>query len=157
MEGHVVQGGSTITQQLAKNLFLKPERTFERKIQEAALALYLEAHYSKDELLTLYLNRVYFGAGVYGIEAASERFFNKHADKLTLPEAAMLAGSLKAPAKYNPLSDADASARRGLVVLARDARGGLYQRSPARRCTAPRARAWCAIGARRARVISWIG
>ncbi len=69
IEGRVVQGGSTITQQLAKNLFLKPDRTFERKIQEAALALYLEAHYSKDEILTLYLNRVYFGAGVYGIEA----------------------------------------------------------------------------------------
>ncbi|HEY4124938.1 MAG TPA: PBP1A family penicillin-binding protein [Rhizomicrobium sp.] len=118
MEGHVVQGGSTITQQLAKNLFLKPERTFERKIQEAALALYLEAHYSKDQLLTLYLNRVYFGAGVYGVEAASQRFFNKHANRLSLPEAVMLAGSLKAPAKYNPLSNADASARRGLVVLA---------------------------------------
>ena len=118
LEGRVAQGGSTITQQLAKNLFLKPQRTFERKIQEAILALYLEAHYNKDQLLTLYLNRVYFGAGVYGIEAASERFFNKRANALTLPEAAMLAASLKAPAKYNPLADADASAARGLVVLA---------------------------------------
>jgi len=118
LEGRVVQGGSTITQQLAKNLFLKPDRTFERKIQEAALALYLEAHYSKDDILTLYLNRVYFGAGVYGIDAASERFFNKHANKLSLVEAAMLAGSLKAPAKYNPLANADASANRATVVLA---------------------------------------
>lgn len=118
IEGRVVQGGSTITQQLAKNLFLKPERTFERKIQEAALALYLEAHYSKDEILTLYLNRVYFGAGVYGIEAAAELFFDKHASRLTLPEAAMLAGSLKAPARYNPLADTDASAERARVVLA---------------------------------------
>ena len=145
IEGRVVQGGSTITQQLAKNLFLKPERTFERKIQEAALALYLEAHYSKDELLTLYLNRVYFGAGVYGIEAASERFFNKHADKLTLPEAVMLAGSLKAPAKYNPLSDADASARRGLVVLAamRDAGFISEAQREAAQATRPRVvRSW---------------
>ena len=115
--GHVEQGGSTLTQQLAKNLFLKPERTFDRKIQEAMLALYLESRYSKDQILTLYLNRVYFGAGTYGIEAASERFFNKHADQLTLPEAAMLAGSVKAPAKYNPLSDPDASAARGGLVL----------------------------------------
>jgi penicillin-binding protein 1A len=124
LEGHVVQGGSTITQQLAKNLFLKPDRTFERKIQEAALALYLEAHYSKDEILTLYLNRVYFGAGVYGIEAASELFFGKHANKLTLPEVAMLAGSLKAPAKYNPLADTDASAERARLVLKAMDEGG---------------------------------
>ncbi|HEY5238783.1 MAG TPA: PBP1A family penicillin-binding protein, partial [Rhizomicrobium sp.] len=117
MAGHVVQGGSTLTQQLAKNLFLSPSRTFDRKIQEAMLALYLESRYSKDQILTLYLNRVYFGAGTYGIEAASERFFNKHADQLTLPEAAMLAGSVKAPAKYNPLSDPDASAARGGLVL----------------------------------------
>ena len=71
--GHVVQGGSTLTQQLAKNLFLQPKRTFERKMQEAMLAVYLESRYSKDQILTLYLNRVYFGAGVYGIEAAAER------------------------------------------------------------------------------------
>jgi penicillin-binding protein 1A len=117
-QGHVVQGGSTLTQQLAKNLFLQPDRTFERKIQEAMLALYLESRYSKDQILTLYLNRVYFGAGVYGIEAAAERFFGKRAEKLTLPEAAMLAGSVKAPARYNPLADPDASAERARVVLA---------------------------------------
>jgi penicillin-binding protein 1A len=93
--GHVVQGGSTLTQQLAKNLFLDPGRTFERKLQEAMLAVYLESRYSKDQILTLYLNRVYFGAGATGIEAASERFFNKHARELTLPEAAMLAGSVR--------------------------------------------------------------
>ena len=115
--GHVVQGGSTITQQLAKNLFLDPSRTFDRKMQEAVLALYLESRYSKDQILTLYLNRVYFGAGVFGIEAAAERFFGKPATRLTLPEAAMLAGSVKAPARYNPLGDADASAGRGAVVL----------------------------------------
>src|ERR1700761_8991571 len=117
MAGHVRQGGSTLTQQLAKNLFLDPSRTFERKTQEAMLALYLEQRYSKDQILTLYLNRVYFGAGVYGIEAASQKFFGKHAEQLTLTEAAMLAGSVKAPARYNPLSDADASMQRATVVL----------------------------------------
>ncbi|HEY8950589.1 MAG TPA: PBP1A family penicillin-binding protein [Rhizomicrobium sp.] len=115
--GHVTQGGSTLTQQLAKNLFLDPKRTFERKSQEAFLALYLESRYSKDQILTLYLNRVYFGAGTFGIEAAAERFFGKPAAQLTLPEAAMLAGSVKAPARYNPLADADASMKRGQVVL----------------------------------------
>jgi penicillin-binding protein 1A len=115
--GHVVQGGSTLTQQLAKNLFLDPNRTFERKAQEAMLALYLESRYSKDQILTLYLNRVYFGAGATGIEAASERFFGKHAGELTLPEAAMLAGSVKAPTKYNPLTDTEASETRAQVVL----------------------------------------
>jgi len=105
MTGHVVQGGSTLTQQLAKNLFLSPSRTFDRKIQEAMLALYLESRYSKNQILTLYLNRIYFGAGVYGIEAASQKFFGKHASELGLTEAAMIAGSVKAPARYNPLSD----------------------------------------------------
>ena len=117
MAGHVVQGGSTLTQQLAKNLFLDPDRTFHRKIQEAMLALYLESRYSKNQILTLYLNRVYFGAGVFGIEAASEKFFGKHANELGLTEAAMLAGSVKAPARYNPLADPDASLARARVVL----------------------------------------
>ncbi len=115
--GHVVQGGSTLTQQLAKNLFLDPNRTFDRKLQEAMLAIYLESHYSKNQILTLYLNRVYFGAGIYGIEAASEKFFGKHANELGLTEAAMLAGSVKAPTRYNPLADADASLARADVVL----------------------------------------
>ena len=115
--GHVVQGGSTITQQLAKNLFLTPSRTFDRKMQEILLALYLESRYSKDQILTLYMNRVYFGAGVYGIQAAAERFFGKPAASLTLPEAAMLAGSVKAPARFNPLADPDASMERAATVL----------------------------------------
>ncbi|HEY2008963.1 MAG TPA: PBP1A family penicillin-binding protein [Rhizomicrobium sp.] len=118
INGHVVQGGSTLTQQLAKNLFLSPSRTLDRKIQEAMLALYLESRYSKDQILTLYLNRVYFGAGVFGIEAASEKFFGKHAGELSLTEAAMIAGSVKAPARYNPLSDIDAGLQRAKVVLA---------------------------------------
>jgi penicillin-binding protein 1A len=118
INGHVVQGGSTLTQQLAKNLFLSPSRTFDRKIQEAMLALYLESRYSKNQILTLYLNRVYFGAGVFGIEAASEKFFGKHASELSLTEAAMIAGSVKAPARYNPLSDIDAGLQRARIVLA---------------------------------------
>ncbi|HMH65469.1 MAG TPA: transglycosylase domain-containing protein, partial [Rhizomicrobium sp.] len=117
MTGHVVQGGSTLTQQLAKNLFLSPSRTFDRKIQEAMLALYLESRYSKNQILTLYLNRIYFGAGVYGIEAASQKFFGKHASELGLTEAAIIAGSVKAPARYNPLSDSDAGLARARIVL----------------------------------------
>ncbi len=117
MAGHVVQGGSTLTQQLAKNIFLTPSRTFDRKIQEAMLAMYMESRYSKEQILTLYLNRVYFGAGVYGIEAASQKFFSKHATELGLTEAAMLAGSVKAPARYNAMADADASLARARIVL----------------------------------------
>src|SRR5581483_11089973 len=117
LAGHVVQGGSTLTQQLAKNLFLDPDRTFERKLQEAALALYLEHRYSKDQVLTLYLNRVYFGAGVYGIDAAAEKFFGKHAGDLSLTEAAILAGSVKAPTRFNPFGDSEASQARGRIVL----------------------------------------
>src|SRR6201999_1502368 len=86
-------------------------------MQEAMLALYLERPYSKNQILTLYLNRVYFGAGVYGIEAASEKFFGKHASELGLTEAAIIAGSVKAPARYNPLSDTDAGLNRAQLVL----------------------------------------
>ncbi len=117
MAGRVVQGGSTLTQQLAKNLFLESDRTYSRKLQEALLAVYLESRYTKNQILSLYLNRIYFGAGVYGIEGASERFFGKHASELTLTEAVMLAGSVKAPARYNPLADADASKARSETVL----------------------------------------
>src|SRR5215831_6718995 len=88
--GGFVQGGSTLTQQLAKNLFLKPDRTLKRKIEEAVLAVYLETRYSKNEILTLYLNRVYFGAGVFGIEAASQRYFGKPARELSLTDAALI-------------------------------------------------------------------
>jgi penicillin-binding protein 1A len=115
--GAYVQGGSTITQQLAKNLFLTPDRTIDRKVEEALLALHLESRYSKDEILTLYLNHVYFGAGAYGIEAASKLFFGKRAEELSLAEAAMLAGLVKAPSRYNPVSNPDAAASRAAVVL----------------------------------------
>ena len=116
-QGAIVQGGSTLTQQLAKNLFLKPDRTFKRKVEEAILAVSLERRYSKDEILTLYLNHVYFGAGVFGIEAASERFFEKPARALSLIEAAELAGSVKAPSRYNPASSPDAAFGRAQLVL----------------------------------------
>ena len=95
--GKVVQGGSTLTQQLAKNLFLNPERTYIRKLQEVILAIRLEQEFTKQDIIQLYLNRVYFGAGNYGIEAAAERYFEKSARNLTLSESAILAGLLKAP------------------------------------------------------------
>ena len=117
--GALVQGGSTITQQLAKNLFLTPERTMGRKIQEALLALWIEHLYSKDQILNGYLNRVYFGAGAYGIDAASQTYFGKPATELTLPEAATLAGCLKAPSHYNPTASGNASLGRSRVVLQR--------------------------------------
>jgi penicillin-binding protein 1A len=115
--GRVVQGGSTITQQLAKNVFLTPQRTWRRKFREMALALWLEAKFTKDEILTLYLNRVYMGAGTYGIEAASQRYFAKSAQQLTLPEAALLAGLLKAPSRYSPTNSMDRAKARSEVVL----------------------------------------
>jgi penicillin-binding protein 1A len=116
-EGEVRQGGSTLTQQLAKNLFLSSDRTFKRKVQEFFLALWLEQRFTKDEILTLYLNRVYFGAGAYGIDSASHRYFGKPAARLTLPEAAILAGLLKAPSHYAPdRNPVDAGQRARLVI-----------------------------------------
>ena len=115
--GRYVQGGSTLTQQLAKNLFLTPAQTPRRKAQELVLALWLEAKFSKKEILALYLNRVYFGAGAYGIEAAAQRYFNKPAQRLSLGEAALLAGLLKAPSRYSPTSDVGRAERRATIVL----------------------------------------
>ncbi len=115
--GRIVQGGSTLTQQLAKNLFLKPERTLWRKFQEAVLALWLESRFTKDEILQLYLNRVYFGSGAVGIEQAAKKFFNRSARDLTLGQAAMLAGALKAPSRYNPLRHPQLARKRARVVL----------------------------------------
>jgi len=122
--GHVVQGGSTITQQLAKNLFLKPDRTLKRKIQEAILAVWLETKYTKNEILSSYLNRVYFGAGAYGIDAAARVYFGKTPDKLTLEEAAMMAGLLKAPSRLSPETNPDrALARMNMVIAAMEDSG----------------------------------
>lgn len=115
--GRVVQGGSTLTQQLAKNLFLSNERSFRRKAQEIVLALWLEQAFTKRQLLALYLSRVYFGAGAFGIEAASERYFDKPARDLSLGEAAMLAGLLKAPSRLNPIHQPELAAERARLVL----------------------------------------
>lgn len=100
--GQVVQGGSTITQQLAKNMFLSPERTIPRKVKELVLALQLESKYAKDEIFELYLNQIPYGSNAYGIEAAAQTFFNKHASELTLPESALLAALQNAPSYYSP-------------------------------------------------------
>ena len=113
-----VQGGSTLTQQLAKNLFLTQERTFSRKIQEAILALWLEHKYSKDQILELYLNRVYFGSGAFGVEAAAQRYFGHGARQVTLSEAAMLAGLMKAPTKLAPNRNPDGAIERANQVVA---------------------------------------
>ena len=112
------QGGSTITQQLAKNLFLTSERSIKRKVQEVMLAVWLERKFTKDQILTIYLNRVYLGNGAYGVEAAARKYFNKSAREVTLYEAAVLAGLLKAPSKFNPTHDPDLTAQRAGQVLA---------------------------------------
>ncbi len=115
--GHWAQGGSTITQQLARNLFLTNTRTFGRKGRELIIALAMEAKYSKDDILELYLNRVYFGGGAYGIDAASRRFFDHPATQLSLEESAIIAGLVKAPSSYSPTADAKAAVDRARVVL----------------------------------------
>jgi penicillin-binding protein 1A len=114
----VSQGGSTLTQQLAKNLFLTQERTMQRKLQEAELALWLERKHTKDEILELYLNRVYFGSGAYGVEAAAQRYFGKSAKNVTLPEAAMLAGLVKSPSRLAPNRNPEGAEQRAQIVLA---------------------------------------
>ncbi len=116
-EGQARQGASTITQQLAKNLFLSSDRTLERKATEVLYAVQLERTYSKKQILGLYLSRVYFGAGAYGIEAASQRYFSKPAARLSIREAAILAATLKSPTNYNPIEHPDASKARALLVL----------------------------------------
>lgn len=122
--GSVVQGGSTITQQLAKNFLLSEklyeanDRSFRRKVQEVLLALWLEAHLKKDHILSIYLNRVYLGAGVYGINAAAWRYFGESAKELSVYQAAIIAGLLKAPSRYSPISNPELAHSRARVVLA---------------------------------------
>ncbi len=115
--GHWKQGGSTLTQQLARTVFLNNNRTFNRKGREALLALALEWKFSKDQILELYLNKVYFGGGAYGIDAAARKFFNHPANQLSLPEAAIMAGLVKAPSHYSPTADAKAAVDRARTVL----------------------------------------
>lgn len=118
VRGGFVQGGSTITQQLAKNLFLSRDRTLKRKIQEAMLAVWLETKLSKDEILSAYMNRVYLGGGAYGVDAAARIYFNKSAQQLSIREAATIAGLLKAPSRYSPAANPSLAAQRTRVVLA---------------------------------------
>lgn len=117
ISGRIVQGGSTLTQQLAKNLFLSPNRSIKRKVQELVLALWLEKKFTKKQILSIYLNRVYFGSGAYGIDAAAYRFFGKRAKNLSLFEAAKLAGILKSPTKYSPFYNRRQSNERTALVL----------------------------------------
>lgn len=115
--GGVRQGGSTLTQQLAKNLFLTPERTVRRKVQELLLAFWLEANFTKKQIFTLYMNRVYLGSGAYGVDGAARRYFGKSARRLGLLESAAIAGLLKAPSRYSPLRNRELSEKRARVVL----------------------------------------
>ena len=155
--GRIVQGGSTLTQQLAKNLFLTPTRTVTRKLQELMLAIWLEARLSKDEILTLYLNRVYLGAGTYGVEAAARKYFGKSARRVTLPEAALLAGLLKAPTRYAPTNDLKRSQARATQVLTNMVAAGYLTAKQARaamRAPAKLARGSAAGGSRY--FIDWV-
>ena len=117
IKGRYAQGGSTITQQVAKNLFLTPNKNIKRKIQELLLAFWLEYKFSKDQIMALYLNRVYLGAGTYGIEAAANKYFQKTSADLNLKESAILAGMLKAPTRYNPAANPERAEERARVVL----------------------------------------
>jgi penicillin-binding protein 1A len=127
----VAQGGSTLTQQLAKNLFLTQERTLQRKLQEAELALWLERKHTKAEILELYLNRVYFGSGAYGVEAAAQRYFGKSARNVTLAEAAMLAGLVKSPSRLAPNRNPEGAEKRAQTVLAAMADAGFITEAQA--------------------------
>lgn len=117
IKGRYAQGGSTITQQVAKNLFLTPNKNIKRKIQELLLAFWLEHKFSKDQIMALYLNRVYLGAGTYGIEAAANKYFQKTSADLNLKESAIIAGMLKAPTRYNPIANPERAESRARIVL----------------------------------------
>jgi penicillin-binding protein 1A len=141
MRRGVSQGGSTITQQLAKNLFLTQDRTFARKLQELVLALWLERKFSKTEILELYLNRVYFGAGAYGVDAASQRYFGKSARQVSIAEAAMLAGLVRSPSRLAPNRNPNGAERRAQIVIAAMASHGYVTETMAKFALAQPARA----------------
>lgn len=115
--GHTVEGGSTITQQLVKNLFLSSKRIMSRKVEEVILAYLMELYYTKDEILTMYLNTIYYGNNYYGIEQASKGYFNTTPAKLTLGQAALMAGMPQAPSYYNPITNFKAAKERQRTVL----------------------------------------
>jgi len=130
--GRIVEGGSTITQQLAKVLFLTPDRSLDRKLKEAVLAVELERRYSKDRILEMYLNQIYFGHGAFGVEAAARTFFGKGVSELTPAECVLLAGLPKAPSTYSPFDHSEASVRRRSVVLARMVDAGMLKPAQAK-------------------------
>lgn len=138
--GRIVQGGSTITQQVAKNLFLTSDRTLLRKAQEVIVASWLEQRLSKDEILALYLNRVYFGAGAYGVDAAALKYFGRSARDVSLYEGAMIAGLLKAPSRYNPARSRKAAATRTATVLSAMVDAGYITQADSDRATSQGAR-----------------
>ncbi len=154
--GRIVQGGSTITQQLAKNLFLSPERTLKRKVQELLLALWLERKFTKDQILALYLNRVYLGAGTYGVDAAARRYFDKPAAAVNLYEAALLAGLLKAPSRYNPVRNKDRAARRTSQVLTAMTGAGFITADQAAQARREKTRGRAAAGAQARYFTDWV-
>ncbi len=134
--GEVVQGGSTITQQVIKNVFLTPERSLKRKIQEVLLAFWLERKFTKEEILAIYLNRAYLGAGAFGIAAASHRYFGKKAGELSLGESAMIAGLLKAPSRDNPFNNPGRAIARTTTVIDSMVDAGLIDRERASKAKA---------------------
>ncbi len=153
----IVQGGSTITQQVAKNLFLTPERTFKRKFQELLLALWLERKFSKQQILSIYLNRVYLGSGTYGVDAAARKYFGRPATKLTTYQAAMLAGLLKAPSRYNPIASPVRAQERAAQVLKNMVAYGTLTPGDARRVSAERSQGRANRGFRGGRYfIDWV-
>jgi len=131
----IVQGGSTITQQVARSLLLSRERSFVRKLKEAILAWEIDSALTKDEILTIYLNHIYLGAGAYGVEAAARTYFGKHVWELTLPEAALIAGLTPAPSRYNPLRNPDLALKRRAYVLRRMAEEGYITWEEAQRAS----------------------
>ena len=134
--GELKEGGSTITQQLAKVMFLTPEKTLKRKLREAALAIKIEKNLDKEEILELYLNKVYFGHGAYGVEMASQLYFGKSAKDLSLSEAAIIAGLIRAPAAYSPYNNIRRARGRQLIVLSRMEEEGFIKRSEKERALA---------------------
>ncbi len=154
--GRIVAGGSTVTQQLAKNLFLSPERTIKRKMQEMLLAFWLEYQFTKDQILGLYLNRVYLGAGTYGVDAAARRYFGKPARAVNLYEAALLAGLLKAPSRYSPASDTARSDERTALVLRSMTEAGFVSPEEAGEALAKKTRGRAAAGNQARYFTDWV-
>ena len=154
--GSAREGGSTITQQLARMTYLSPERTIKRKVQEAILAMWMERMLGKEEILSRYLNTAYFGAGVYGVDAAAKRYFGKTAKELSLSESAMLAGLVRAPSALAPTRHLEGARQRAALVLNAMVQAGAISREQADAARRQPPRCGCRPTIRRERIISWI-